>query len=259
MEPFSGKVFLLVTGASQGIGRQIAKTFASHLTDGSHILLLARSSEGLMETKKDLPKQVTIDIASIDLCTASAEELTCIIQNSVGDKGVSNFDQAMIIHNAGSVGNIAEKTKDMSDLSVWHKYYDLNVFSPAILTSAFVKFFGSQTKIFVVNITSLCALQPMKSLGYYCSGKAAREMFFKVFAAENPDINVLNYSPGPVKTNMLQDVCQNVGDIEVKEKFNELVNKDIALSAEQTTTTLLKLLISQNYESGDHVDYFDVK
>lgn len=102
--------------------------------------------------------------------------------NLLKNDEISKFDQAMIVHNAGSLGNIAQKTIDMKNITLWREYYDLNVFSPAILNSVFMKLFESQVKckIFTVNITSLCALQPMKSLGYYCSGKAAREMFFKV-------------------------------------------------------------------------------
>ena len=98
------------------------------------------------------------------------------------NEGTPKFNEAMIVHNAGSLGNVTQKTIDMMDLTEWRKYYDLNVFSPAVLNGVFMKLLQSQVKsnIFVVNITSLCALQPMKSMGYYCSGKAAREMFFKV-------------------------------------------------------------------------------
>jgi len=47
-----------------------------------------------------------------------------------------------------------------------------------------------------VNISSLCALQPFRSWALYCSGKAARDMMFRVLAAEEPDVRVLNYAPG---------------------------------------------------------------
>lgn len=71
----------------------------------------------------------------------------------------------------------------MTDFENWRNYYDLNVFSPAILNGVFMNLFEDDTKVsrLVINITSLCGIQPFKSMGYYCSGKAAREMFFKVF------------------------------------------------------------------------------
>lgn len=76
MQPLSGTVFLLISGASQGIGKQIAETFAPLLKPGSKIILLARNLEGLNDTKNNLPKDLTINTASIDLSTASADELT---------------------------------------------------------------------------------------------------------------------------------------------------------------------------------------
>ena len=36
----------------------------------------------------------------------------------------------------------------------------------------------------------------LQSWGLYCSGKAARDMMFKVLALESPDLRVVNYSPG---------------------------------------------------------------
>ena len=71
----------------------------------------------------------------------------------------------------------------MTDCDELRKYYDLNVFSPIVLNAVFMKIFNDETKVkrLVINITSLCGVQPMKSLGFYGPGKAAREMFFKVF------------------------------------------------------------------------------
>jgi len=45
-------------------------------------------------------------------------------------------------------------------------------------------------------MTSLLGIEPYKSVGYYCVGKASREMFFRVLALENPTLNILSYSPG---------------------------------------------------------------
>ena len=38
--------------------------------------------------------------------------------------------------------------------------------------------------ITIINISSLCGIQPFPTLGHYCSVKAARDMLFKVLAAE---------------------------------------------------------------------------
>ncbi len=55
----------------------------------------------------------------------------------------------------------------------------------------------------VVNISSLMALRAQETWSLYCSGKAARDMFFQVVAAEEKGVTVLNYAPGPVLTDMV--------------------------------------------------------
>lgn len=54
----------------------------------------------------------------------------------------------------------------------------------------------------VINISSLCAVEPFKSWGLYCTSKAGRNMLFRVLAAENPALRVLSYGPGPLNTDM---------------------------------------------------------
>lgn len=75
VEALSGKVFLLVTGASRGIGRQIAITFGSLLQEGSHILLLARDLDALQEVTRNICSKITVDIVSIDLSKSTKMEL----------------------------------------------------------------------------------------------------------------------------------------------------------------------------------------
>lgn len=70
----SGKVFLVVTGASQGIGRQIAVTFGKRLGAESKILLLARNEKGLKETAEAIGN-VEVECVGIDLGKASMEQL----------------------------------------------------------------------------------------------------------------------------------------------------------------------------------------
>lgn len=105
-----------------------------------------------------------------------------IIIQSLKNEILDQFDRIVVIHNVGSIGNINQYTNDLTELNVWHDYYDLNVFVPAILNGVIMKIFNenTNTKKLVINITSLLGIKPEKSMAYYCSGKAAREMFFKV-------------------------------------------------------------------------------
>lgn len=77
-------------------------------------------------------------------------------------------------------------------------YLSLNVSSSLCLTASVLQAFPQRSglKRTVINISSLCALQPFRSWVLYCTGKAARDMMFRVLAEEEPDLRVLNYSPG---------------------------------------------------------------
>lgn len=61
----------------------------------------------------------------------------------------------------------------------------------------------------IVNISSTCGIRPFQTLGLYCAGKAARVMHHRVIAAEQAAasyIQVLNYSPGAMDTDMQEDI-----------------------------------------------------
>ncbi|KOC63080.1 Sepiapterin reductase [Habropoda laboriosa] len=177
---------------------------------------------------------------------------------SLKNKVLEQFDQVVVVHNVGTMGNTTQCTNNLTDLQSWHDYYDLNVFIPAVLNGVIMKIFdeSTNTKKTVINITSLFGIQPGRLMTYYCTGKAAREMFFKVFALENPQIDVLNYAPGPVETDMFYEVCNEHGDPETKANFTEMTVKKTVLTCEQTVNRLLMVLKEHKYKSGDHVDYF---
>ncbi|XP_076163607.1 sepiapterin reductase [Ptiloglossa arizonensis] len=259
IKALSGKVFMLITGASRGIGRQLAILLGSILEDGSCVLLLAKNINALQETAKMIPTNISVVTTSVDLSKASKDELHSIIMQSLKNKTPEEFDRVVILHNAGTMGNITECANDMTDINTWRSYYDLNVFSPIILNGVVMKIFNEDTNTekTIINITSLFAIQPGKAVCYYATGKAAREMFFKVFALENPQVDVLNYSPGPVETDMFHEVCNKLGDEETQTQFNDMLIKKTVLTSEQTVNRLLSILKDHKYKSGDHVDYYD--
>ncbi|KAG7214116.1 hypothetical protein KM043_001474 [Ampulex compressa] len=255
----SGKIFLIITGASRGIGKQIAMSFGSHLGKESCVLLLAKDINALKETAKTLPSNVSVDTASIDLSKAEKDELHEVILHSMKNNHPENFDGMVIVHNVGTIGDITQLTNDMMDLEKWQKHYSLNLFVPAILNAVVMNIFKETADVekTVINITSLLAIQPGKSFGYYASVKAAREMFFKVFALENPEVNVLSYSPGPVETDMYEEVCQHTADLEVRESFKAMKPRKTILTVQQTINRLLMVLKENKFKSGDRFDYYD--
>lgn len=87
---------------------------------------------------------------------------------------------------------------DLADSGEVNNYWALNLTSTLCLTSSVLKAFRDSPGLSrtVVNISSLCALQPFKGWALYCAGKAARDMMFQVLASEEPGVRVLSYAPG---------------------------------------------------------------
>lgn len=182
VEALSGKVFLLVTGASRGIGRQIAITFGSMLEEGSHVLLLARNENALQEVAKNIPSKVKVSTISVNLSKSTDIELKKCISESLKGTTPSTFDRMVLVHNVGSMGDISQSVNDMVDVNTWRELFDLNMFVPAVLNAVVMNTFDDKTiKKTIINITSLYGIQAGAGCGQYCSVKAAREMYFKVY------------------------------------------------------------------------------
>ncbi|MEQ2168059.1 hypothetical protein GOODEAATRI_010587, partial [Goodea atripinnis] len=97
-----------------------------------------------------------------------------------------------------SLGDVSKYVKGFTDMAEVDSYLSLNVSSAMCLTAKVLQAFPQRPGLrrSIINVTSLCALQPFRSWGLYCTAKAAREMMFKVLAEEEPDLRVLSYSPG---------------------------------------------------------------
>ena len=85
----------------------------------------------------------------------------------------NNFDQAFIVHNAGTMGPIHKTARQMTSTKEVTEYYHCNVTSCVVLNSIFLQHFRKVNlkQTLIVNFSTLCALQPFKTWSLYCSGK----------------------------------------------------------------------------------------
>lgn len=252
---------MLVTGASRGIGQCIAIECARRMAAGSHIVLLARSELGLTVTKNrilEVNANVTVDTFTIDLSLPSITLFDELLTKSLSMKPKTCFDLFCIIHNAGSIGNVEKRAIELNSLDEWETYYRFNVISVVLLNNKFIEYFKDKKPI-IVNITSKCGLVPFNSFCMYGSGKAAREMYFRVLAQEETDDNliVLNYSPGPVDTDITIYVQSKSVDAGIRSYFESIRTDNTMLTPLQTSLRFIDIMTQGNYKSGDHVDYFD--
>ncbi|GJQ80117.1 hypothetical protein Trydic_g19398 [Trypoxylus dichotomus] len=246
---FSKTLFAIVTGTGRGIGRFITQYLAKNAAPGSKIVGISNLPDKVNQVRElceGASKDVNIELQISDLSKVDIGEFNSLIDNVLTNPNITTrpYDCSLIVHNAGTVGEV-EPSKNLEDLSIWHKYYDLNLFSPILLNTSFLKHCKPYVPhLFIVNISSIFTVSGLPNLSMYCSAKAARNAYFTVLAKEEPDITVLNYSPGAVAKTFFWD--------ELSKKAPKL--KLETVTVDKTVTTLFEHLTKGDYNSGGTLD-----
>ena len=255
------KCAVVISGASKGFGRATALEMAKIVGPQSKFFLTARSLSGLEETAKvvrEINRTAVCRVKTIDNEKPSTEAFEELLAQEEGE----HFEAALMVHNSGSIGNQGVSAKSLDSAKELSSYFDSNLTSCFLLNSAFVKRFASvpDKRKVVVQVSSLMAVQPQRTWSLYCTGKAARDMFFRVMAEEegSDGIRVLNYAPGPMDTQLVNDVLGSAStDSEVKAMFREYKDGGKFLKPEVSAAKLIRIVDGAKFKSGDHADYFD--
>ena len=174
-DSFSLKSICLVTGASKGYGQTVAVRFSELLPMGSVMIIVARNEAGLQKTKQQIEKlccDKTVRLTVMDLSSASRVDYERMLKETLKDVQLSNFEQCIAIHNAGSLGDISVGLSSQTEDDSLQRYWKLNLTSFTVLNAVWHQFFRGVAlkQRVVVGISSICALQPFKSWGIYCAG-----------------------------------------------------------------------------------------
>jgi len=251
--------FVLITGASRGFGRALAVELGRVVGAGSTLMLVARSRENLENTKaivRDVRPGLAVECEALDLATADRDAFERAVRANYGS---ADHEVAIVIHNAGTIGQDGRKLTELTDIDEMNSYYRLNLFSVICLNSVFQAMFPRSRMVFI-NVSSILALQPLTTWGNYCGGKAARDAVFRVLAVEQPSSTVLNYAPGPLDTPMISELLADTRtDQVVRTMFEDLKRTGALLRPADSAAKLVALLRKRNFKSGDHVDFYDEK
>lgn len=185
----------LITGASSGIGRDMARILNNLNYD---IIITARNEESLKELKKELNEKNNnkVDIYLADL---SKEEECLRLYNEVKEK-YQNID--LLINNAGF--GLCGKMIN-TDLETEMKMIDTNIKAMHILTKMFLKDMVQRDSGRILNVASVAAFMAGPLMATYYASKNYVLRFSQAIKEElkkdrsNVKISVL--CPGPVNTN----------------------------------------------------------
>ena len=193
-----GKV-AVVTGASRGLGRQVALELAAQ---GAVVALVARGEAALKQVEAQL-RQAGHQALAVPADVTQLRQVEALKEQVQGQLGVPTI----LINAAGIFGPIQLIAN--SDPEAWVQTIQINTVAPYLTCRAFVGGMIAQGWGRILNFTSAAALHPPGPLNSaYGTSKVALNQFTRHLAAElegsGVTANVMH--PGDVKTEMWADI-----------------------------------------------------
>lgn len=192
---------VLITGASRGIGFEIAKSFVEH---GAIVYANARTEgsleplfQSISENKRDNLQALYFDVTDYDLMKKAfvrinkeQKRLDCLVNNA----GI--MEDALI----GMISNDNIK-----------KHFDVNVIAPIQMLQFATKFMKRKKSGSIINISSIIGLEGNPGQLVYSSSKGAIISMTKSAAKElaQDQIRVNAIAPGVVATDLFHSIDEN--------------------------------------------------
>ncbi len=191
----------VITGASKGIGREIAKHLARQ---GFNLLLISRSKDLLAELQKELKENninLIVKTAAIDIF--HVEEVNTAITDFY--KIANSID--LLFNNAGYV----KRGTSNIDPFEFSTMINSNLIGAVNLIRTIVPLMRIKNSGYIINVSSRSAETPRRFLGGYSATKAALLAFNESLYKELKDTNikVTALCPGFVDTDMTSDVNED--------------------------------------------------
>lgn len=196
---FSGKA-IFISGASRGLGRAIAVSFAkagaSMIAMGARTGLSATTRmarEAASQAGKPPPRILPLELDVSD--QKGVDEAARRVRDEFGRLDV-------LINNAGLLGsdNIADSNPDE-----WARIWRVNLMGPYLLMRAFIPLMLEEGDKTIVNVSSVGALLHTPGVSAYQTSKLAVLRLAEFVCAEYGDKGVLSYCihPGNMPTDMI--------------------------------------------------------
>lgn len=194
----------IITGANQGLGREIAAAF---VRQGCSVLLIARGKERLEEVECELrghtvdSSQAVVgmvgDVSRPDDCEAAAR---LALQSFPG--------VTVLVNNAGIYGPMGPVEEN--DWGQWAQAVAINLFGTVLMCRAVLPAMRGAGYGKIINLSGGGATAPLPRMSSYAASKAAVVRFTETIAEEARDagIDVNAIAPGALNTRLLDQVLE---------------------------------------------------
>jgi NAD(P)-dependent dehydrogenase (short-subunit alcohol dehydrogenase family) len=179
----------LITGASRGLGRALARALAER---NWSLVLDARGAESLDAVQRELPSAVAL---AGDVTDPRHREALATAVSRAG-----RLD--LLVNNASYLGPSPQPVLAEYPLAELERVYQVDVLAPLALIQHVLPLLAERAAI--VNVSSDAAVEAYEGWGGYGSAKAALDQLSAVLAAEHPALSVYAFDPGDMRTDMHQ-------------------------------------------------------
>ncbi|MCC5942522.1 MAG: SDR family oxidoreductase [Balneolaceae bacterium] len=208
----------VITGASSGIGLELARVFAR---EGYNLLITARRRDRLSELKQELENRHNITVHIIDVDLSEPDAPGKLFKFAVENK----LPVSVLVNNAGIGDYGFFKDADWNRLSA---IIDLNIKSLTHLTHLFIPELLKHEEAYIMNVASTAAFQPGPLMSIYYASKHYVLAFSEAIANELSDsgIKVSALCPGPTESEF-QDVA-NMKKSKLFDRFPVATSQEVA-------------------------------
>ena len=187
---------ILITGASRGIGKALAKACAEK---GAHVIACGRSVKDLELLSDEIKTEFSAlsTLLPMNLATANVDDYRTVgehIEKQFGTLDAIVFNAAMLV----------EVTPcDNYSLKTWIEVFQVNLHSAVMLMQATRTLFKGSSLRTVIFTLAEEGIDPKANWGAYSASKAALAAYMKMYALENNNrdqLRVAGVVPPPTKT-----------------------------------------------------------
>jgi NAD(P)-dependent dehydrogenase (short-subunit alcohol dehydrogenase family) len=185
----------LITGASRGLGREIAKAYAQR---GTRLILTARGAPGLEDAAAILRRDT-------DVLTLPGDVADPVHAERLVRAGLARFGQIdILINNASVLGPTPMPRLDALPPAALESIVRANVAAPLHLIQLVLPQMRVRRRGVIINVTSDAAVEAYPGWGGYSISKAALEHLSRILAAELAGAGIRLYivDPGEMNTEM---------------------------------------------------------
>jgi NAD(P)-dependent dehydrogenase (short-subunit alcohol dehydrogenase family) len=220
---------VVITGASRGLGAQLAKDF---FKQGTRLILIARNSAKLQTLTQNLQQQypsMTQHITTIACDLADPTQVSALAAQ------LRTYQRIDVLINNAAIQGLPGPCWE-SDWSDWQTVIQVNLLAPVALCRAIVPMMLNQGYGRVINIAGGGATNVRPNFSAYAVAKTGLVRFTENLASElnQPSILVNCVSPGVMNTDMLAEFLhfeqQQVGALEYQKIAAQAKTGDQTLS-----------------------------